>query len=437
MLTQTLPAGVCALFLIAAHGIYAQTISTVAGTGEPGFSGDGGPATAATFSDPRSVGVDAAGNLFILDSNNFRIRKVSTNGVVNTVIGNGVAGWPVRGLATKTPFGASDFVVMKNSMVYASEPSGIYKIDQNGALSLFAEQNDSNMTLSATGAIYTANISTVHRVNSNGASGPVAGGDLGDSGDGGPAIKAKFAVSGLAADILGNVYIADNQSNKIRKFTPGGNISTLAGMGTFGFSGDGGPALKAQFANPNGIAVDVAGNVYVADTSNYRVRRITPEGIISTFAGNGQQDAKGDGGPARAASFGTVFHMVLSCEALYVTDVERIRKITLTDPLIAQRGVTDFAKPAGALVSGARISVTGCNLAPSRAAAPAEAADAQLPKSLLGTSVLVNGTPVGLISVSREQIVAQLPPGVNGSATLKVQAQRAGSNTTALTIAAR
>jgi sugar lactone lactonase YvrE len=186
-------------------------ISTVGRNGARGFSGDGGPATAAQMW-PSDIAVDAAGNLYIADSMNNRIRKVTTDGVVNTVAGSGGTG-----TGSVSP-----------------EPSP------------------------------------------------------GVIGDGGPATAARLNIpTGVAVDMAGNLLISDLGNNRVRIVVPNGTIRTAAGNGTGGFTGDDGPATLAQMSNPNGVAVDSAGNVYIADSLNARVRKVTPDGVIRTIAGMG------------------------------------------------------------------------------------------------------------------------------------------------------
>ncbi|MBF8306025.1 MAG: repeat containing protein, partial [Acidobacteria bacterium] len=191
-------------------------LRVVAGNGLQGFSGDGGPATSASLNSPRRLTVDAAGNLYIADAQNNRIRRVSPDGIINTVVGNGNGGF---------------------------------------------------------------------------------------SGDGGPALSASLSVPrSVAVDAAGNLYIADGDNHRIRRVTPGGVITTVAGNGAAAFAGDGGPATSASFNLPNDVAVDAAGNLYVADVNNHRIRRVTPGGVITTVAGNGAAAFAGDGGPATNAS---------------------------------------------------------------------------------------------------------------------------------------
>ena len=227
-------------------------IATVAGNGTLGFSGDNGPATSAQLNYPGGVAVDSAGNLYIADSYNFRIRKVS-NGAITTVAGNGAPGFGGgdNGPATSAPL---------------SRPSGI-AVDSAGNLYI-AEFNSGRIRKVTNGAITT-----------------VAGsGTPGFSGDRGSATSAQLnGPEGVAVDSAGNLYIADFGNNRIRKVS-NGVITTVAGTGTPGFSGDNGPATSAQLAYPAGVASDSAGNLYVADTSNNRIRVLTPTGSRCTYS---------------------------------------------------------------------------------------------------------------------------------------------------------
>ena len=148
------------------------------------------------------------------------------------------------------------------------------------------------------------NDNVIRKVTPGGIISTVAGnGTQGFSGDGGPAISAQlFSPYGVAVDTAGNLFIADTVNNRIRKVTPGGIISTVAGNGTQGSGGDGGPATSAQLFNPTGVAVDTAGNLFIADMANNRIRKVTPAGVISTVAGNGTQGFSGDGGPGDFSS---------------------------------------------------------------------------------------------------------------------------------------
>jgi uncharacterized protein (TIGR03437 family) len=269
-------------------------ITTVAGSGGPGFSGDNGPATSALLYLPEGVAVDSAGTLYIADSANQRIRKVS-NGVITTVAGNGTLGFSGdNGPATSAEL---------------NFPSGI-AVDSAGNLYIPEPYN-----------------SRIRKV-SNGVITSVVGNSL--NGDSGPASSGELSYpEGVAMDATGNLYIAEVGNNRIRKIS-NGVITTVAGNGTQGFSGDNGPATSAQLANPVGVAVDSAGSVYIADRNNHRIRKVSG-GVITTVAGNGTQGFSGDSGPATSAELNYPGGVAVDATgSLYIADVgnSRIRKVS-------------------------------------------------------------------------------------------------------------
>jgi sugar lactone lactonase YvrE len=221
------------------------TITTFAGNGTQGFSGDGGPATSAGLSYPGGVAVDAAGNLYIADTSNHRVRKVSTSGTITTVAGNGTFG-----------FSGDDGPATNATLSYPTEVA----VDAVG-----------NLYIADTGNL------RVRKVSASGTITTVAGnGIYGFSGDGGPATNASLVIPrGVAVDAVGNLYIADYGNSRVRKVSSWGTITTVAGNGSPGFSGDGGPATSAALGYPRGVAVDAAGNLYIADTDNNRVRKVS------------------------------------------------------------------------------------------------------------------------------------------------------------------
>ena len=179
-------------------------------------------------------------------------------------------------------------------------------------------------------------------------------------------------------------------------------------------------------------AVDVAGNVYIADTGNKRIRKVTIDGAIATFAGQTASLEPGDGGPALEAFLDYPTYLAVSCTALYVNDSSRIRAIALTAPLIAQNGVVSTASSSTTVRVGEQFAISGCNLASSTATAdPAFS----IPTTLGGMTASVNGISVPLLSVSPNQITAQLPAGVTaGTATLVVSVTGNGTATASMSV---
>jgi len=282
-------------------------ISTVAGNGFSGFGGDGGPATSASLNFAAGVALDAAGNLYIADTSNHRIRRVdASSGIISTVAGNGFSGFggdggPATGALLAKP---EDIAVDANGSLYIAD-SGNFRIRKVDA---------------ASGIIST-----------------VAGnGTFGFSGDGGPATSASLSTpTGIRVDSTSSLYIADSNNNRIRKVNASsGIISTLAGNGTAGFGGDGGPATGASLNLTTGNTVDAAGNLYIADYANSRIRKMdASSGIISTVAGNGSFNFSGDGGPATSASlYGPYGATVDAAGNLYIAGFaeKRIRKVDVT-----------------------------------------------------------------------------------------------------------
>ena len=275
-------------------------ISTVAGTGTDGYSGDGGAATAARLNSPSGVAVDGAGNLYIADTGNSRIRKVDSSGNISTVAGTGTDGYSGDGAAA--------------TAARLNSPSGV-AVDGAG-----------NLYIADTGN------SRIRKVDSSGNISTVAGtGTRGFSGDGAAATAAQLRnPQGVALDGAGNLYIADRFNHRIRKVDSSGNISTVAGSATRGFSGDGAAATSAGLWGPWDVAVDGSGNLYIADRFNQRIRKVDSAGVITTVAGTGTRSFGGDGSAATAAQLNGPRGVALDGAGnLYIADTNnnRIRKV--------------------------------------------------------------------------------------------------------------
>jgi sugar lactone lactonase YvrE len=297
-------------------------ITTVAGNGTRGYSGDAGSATSAQLSFPSGVAIDTTGNLFIADSSNGRIRKVTPDGTIRTVAGGGTQypgdGGPATAAQLYDPYGVA-VDLAGNLFIADTFHKCVRKVTPDGVISsvgsCYLNPGSSNpapygVAVDTAGNLFISwyywdSSSYIQKMTPDGISSTVAGiGRNGFSGDGGPATSAQlYAPNGVAVDSTGNLFIADVVNSRIRKVTPGGIISTVVGIGTKGFGGDGGPAISAQLNNPYGVAVDSAGNLFIADNGNNNVRKVTPSGIISTVAGNGSHGYSGDGGPAVSAQF--------------------------------------------------------------------------------------------------------------------------------------
>jgi sugar lactone lactonase YvrE len=267
------------------------TVKAIAGSSNTdGYSGDGGPATAALLNDPTGIAVDSAGDLYIADLLNNGIRKITPDGIIHTIAGSGVANFTGdQGQA---------------SLATVNEPTGI--------------------AVDLTGNVYFGDSINyrVRRIDPSGTITTYAGnGNWGFVGEGSQARGAVLSnPSRVLVDPSGNVYFSDTGNKRVRKVAPNGVISTVAGLGAIGFAGDGGPGTRALLAFPTGLALDSSGNLYIADGT--RVRRVDTSGIITTFAGNGgpATSDSGDGGPAIDASIAATDIAFDAAQNLYILD---------------------------------------------------------------------------------------------------------------------
>ena len=319
--------------------VAASATTTLAG----GWVGDNGSALKADFADPENLAFDSAGNYYIADYSGNRIRKVDTTGKITTVAGNGTSGYSGDGgLATQAqiylPLGVA---VDPTGNLFIADTSNlvIRKVDTSGTIKTFAtDVNFSDLVSLATdaaGNLYSADdgACVVRKITPAGSISIVAGMEFncGFNGDGIPATTALLnSAYGVAVDSKGNLYIGDTFNNRVRKVNRAGVISTIAGNGTCGFSGDGGPGTLAMICNPEGVAVDSLGNVYLGDYSNLRIREVTRAGTINTIAGSGNYGYNGENLPALSTNLdGPVAVGVDKTGRVFLLDdvQNRVRKI--------------------------------------------------------------------------------------------------------------
>ncbi len=350
--------------LCSAGMLQAQIITTIAGSGTNGFIGNGGPATAAQFNYPNGVAVDNSGNVYVSDFNNAVVWKVNTSGSINIVAGNGTLGYGGDGAAATaanldkpcklaadaagnlyvTDWGNNRLRKISGAGIIstvAGDGTGGYSGNGGPATSAQLLKPESLSRVDASGNIYIGEQENdvIRKVSSTGIISTIVGNGAGGySGDGGPATAATIDYPrGIAFDNFGNFYIADWNNKVIRKINSSGIISTIAGTGTAGYSGDGGPATAAQINGPTGMAVDYDGsggvNIYFADELNAVIRKINAAGIISTIVGTGVQGYNGDGGAATASKLNFPVDIAIDSHGdLYIADAYnyRIRKVTMS-----------------------------------------------------------------------------------------------------------
>ncbi len=281
--------------------VASDTMITITGNGTEGFSGDGGPAVSASLNTPHGIFVDGEGNLYIADTRNHRVRKVSSSGTITTIAGNGTEGFSGDG----GPAASASL----------NRPHGVF-VDGEGVLYI-ADTNNHRIR-----KVVSDTISTV-----------AGNGARGFSGDGGPATQASLnGPVDIVADSTGALYISDRSNNRVRMVVSD-TITTVAGSGADGFSGDGGPATSASLSGPRGISLDGEGNLYIVDRKNHRIRKVASD-TITTIAGNGARGFSGDGGPAADASLNFPRDVFADgADTLYIADREnhRIRKVVPGD----------------------------------------------------------------------------------------------------------
>jgi uncharacterized protein (TIGR03437 family) len=338
------------------------TISTIAGSGPTGsgnggFGGDGGLAVNARLDEPHGVAVDGNGVLYIADTYNNRVRRVTPDGVISTIAGTGEGGpagdgGPATAAQLDEPR-ALAFDLAGNLLIVAMISDVVRKIAADGTITTVAGNHETDyagdggpataaslhlpqgIAVGGDGAIFIADTYNrrVRRVSPGGTIDTLAGNGISRyGGDGGPAELAVLNMpEGLATGPEGSLYVADSRNHRIRKITADNQITTVAGAGRAGLAGDGGPATDALLFSPHGVAIDAAGGLLIADSDNGRVRRVSPDGqIIATIAGTWDSEDVGNGGPATAARLGWPVDLGISATGdIYIADyfAHRIRKV--------------------------------------------------------------------------------------------------------------
>lgn len=331
-------------------------IITIAGTGTAGYSGDGGQATLAQVNGTSGIALDGSGNIFLGDRNNHRVRKINISGIITTIAGTGTAGYSGDGgQATSAQLNyVYGVAVDVSGNVYIADYNNavVRKVNTSGVMSTIAGtgtagytgdsglataaqlNRPTGVTIDIAGNIYIADYynAVIRKINTSGVITTIAGnGSTGYGGDGGQATSAQFnQLRDVAVDVSGNIYVADQWNHRVRKINTSGIISTIAGTGTAGYGGDGGQAISAQLNAPNGVAVDGSGNIFIADTNNHRIRKVNTSGVISTIAGTGTAGYSGDGGQGNSAQINTPYAVAVdSVGNIYFADRgnARIRKV--------------------------------------------------------------------------------------------------------------
>ena len=423
------------------------TIGRVAGNGQLSYSGDGGTATSAQLSSPQGLALDRFGNLFVADASNNRVAEVMTSGIISTVAGNTTQGFlGDDDLATSAELSTVTGVAADLSGNLFIADSGNFRVREVSANTISTLAGNGNSAFAGNGvpavsaALSVGSVAVdvsgnvvvgdpvnfrVRKITTDGNINTVAGiGTKGYSGDNGPALGAPLSgVSGVAVDSSGNLFIADSGNNCIREVSTSGTITTVAGNGAAGFSGDGGLATSAQLRNPSAVAVDAAGNIFIADTNNNRVRRVSTTGIITTLAGNGGASYTGDGGAGPSATLSLPSGLVITKAGnVYVSDTgnNAIRLLTPTNQAVFISAVVDAASESAVPVSPGKIVVIyGTGLGPAQLVVN-QPVNGVFGPQVAGTTVSFRGVSAPMYYTSANQVAAIVPYEISGSASVPV-----------------
>jgi uncharacterized protein (TIGR03437 family) len=425
-----------------AHGDYRvwkvspqSDLTVLAGTGMASYSGDGASATSGQLFGPTGIATDTAGNIYIADTGNHRVRRIGRDGVIQTIAGTGTPGYSGDG-------GAGVSAQLSSPMGLAWHPSGLLIIADTG--------NSRIRMIAADGTIGTL----------------IGNGNSSYYGDGLGALQASLNhPQGVTVSPSGEVYIADTENNVIRKRSADGILTAIAGTGPAGFSGDGRPATSALLSGPTGVSVDAAGNVYIVDAGNQRLRKVATNGVISTvaaslaspnsvavdtagdlfvtsgrrvltipangqplpIAGTGSCCYSGDGGPAVQAALDAPWGLAIEASSgtLYLTDSpsNAVRALVPASAAPSLKSVANGASNlSGPIAPGEVVVLYGSGLGPDQLVV-GQPVSGQYPTQLADTAVLFNGTPGYLVYTSGLQVAAIVPGAVSAASQVQVTLQ--------------
>ncbi len=435
------------LFLASGAYVYELTSSlaqkTIAGDGAYSFSGDGGPANSARLNSPVAIALDATGVLYIADQKNLRLRTVDSTGVISTIDGDGTSGAGDNELSfpggvavgqSGTVYIADQNndriqVILGSGNIATIAGTGIPGFNGDGLPGAAAQLfSPGAMAMGPDGTVYFADKGN-QRVRALRLDTTIT-------------TVAQTPVSSVAVDTSGNVYIADGPDNKILSIDPTGRAYVIAGTGTPGFAGDGGSALTAKFNSPGGIAADAHGNLYIADTGNNRIRVIGSDGKVRTIAGTGAADFDGDGGPALSGVLsGPTGLLVDASSNIWIADTgnNRIRKLSpgfaptsVASQQVAPLAVVNAASMlTGAIAPGEIAAIFGLGIGP---VAPVSSPSGITPTGLGQTQVLFDGQPAPLFYVQDSEIMAQVPYEIAGKSSVDVEVMYQGQSHGTVTV---
>ena len=407
----------------------AGEIITIAGDSSYTFRGDGGDALSARLNGPVAIAVNNAGVIYIADQKNRRVRKVDADGVITTVMGTGASTPEASEL--NTPAGISlnesgDLYVsdqdnhriqmlISGDIVVTAAGMGLAGFNGDGISAQQAQiSSPGSMAQGRDGTLYFVDAGN-RRVRSLSPNGVVT-------------TATQVSARGLAVDASGRLYLSAVDRNSVLRVGADGKTTIVAGSGTAGFSGDEGLATAAQLSSPAGLAVDARGNLYIADSGNNRIRMVGLDGIIHTVAGNGAADFGGDGGPALSAALHSPLSVVTDSSGnLWIADTgnNRIRKlspIAIAEETAAPLSAVNAAslKP-GPIAPGEIVTIFGAGIGPESTVLGSQDAAGLFPRELARVKVLFDGRPSPLFYVQAQQINVQAPYDISGKSTVEVE----------------